>query len=186
MHPNDKHSANISDFNITDFDQFIAYLNDQLSDNGKGDLPYFMPLARANSVVTEQKAATFYRGLSTPYNQAGWRKMWLCHGDAGQIIGHIDLRAHSEPTSITRCLLGMGVQRDFRHIGLGKVLLAHAESWLLKNTSINWIDLQVLSGNLPAIRLYQSSNFVITEEKSDVFQLDGHEFSEINMSKKIR
>jgi ribosomal protein S18 acetylase RimI-like enzyme len=183
---NSNGNNNISDFKFEQFDQFIAYLNEQLSDNGRADLLYFMPLERAQSSVSIDKAASFRRGLAIPYNKPGWRKMWLCHGANGQLIGHIDLRAYAETASAHRCQLGMGVHRDHRQAGLGKKLIAHAEQWARQQTSLNWIDLDVLSDNLPAIKLYQATGFNRTGEIQELYQLDEAFFAEVSMSKKIR
>jgi len=54
------------------------------------------------------------------------------------IIGHIDLRAHNERLTEHRCLLGMGVDRDHRNIGLGKNLIEHADGWVKANAPFEW------------------------------------------------
>jgi predicted N-acetyltransferase YhbS len=52
----------------------------------------------------------------------------------------------------------MGVDRNYRRQGLGQQLLAHAEHWAMM-AGIQWIDLQVLSVNTPAIKLYESAGY---------------------------
>lgn len=77
----------------------------------------------------------------------------------GQIIGHIDLRARAEPFAVHRCLLGMCVDRSHRKLGLGKGLIEHALKWASATESLEWIDLQVLSGNQKAVRLCERQGF---------------------------
>jgi ribosomal protein S18 acetylase RimI-like enzyme len=67
----------------------------------------------------------------------------------------------------------MGVDRARRGTGVGAGLLAHARDWATSQTALDWIDLQVLSSNDPAIRLYQRSGFIDTGELVDLFRIEG-------------
>ena len=84
-----------------------------------------------------------------------------------------------------RCLLGMGVHRDHRRQRLGQQLLAHAEQWALM-AGVQWIDLQVLSVNTPAMQLYDSSGYRKTGEIPNMFLIDGQHFSYTLMTKRLR
>jgi len=66
----------------------------------------------------------------------------------------------------------MGVHRDHRGQGLGARLLDTALSWAGAQ-GLAWVDLEVLSNNLPARRLYERSGFVQTGEIPDLFRIDG-------------
>jgi ribosomal protein S18 acetylase RimI-like enzyme len=85
-----------------------------------------------------------------------------------------------------RCLLGMGVHRKHRRLGLGAALLAHAIEWALANTGLEWLDLQVLSTNEPAMRLYHRAGFTKVGEVAEMFKFDGRSFSETRMTKRLR
>ena len=166
------------------FDIFLAYLNDHLSDNGRGETAYFQPLSRAESRFPADKAAAFKTGMSTAVGDAGWRRVWVARDADGAIAGHIDLRAHAERYAAHRCLLGMGVDRGHRKAGLGGRLIAHATQWATE-AGFAWIDLQVLSVNAPAIKLYQRSGFQKTGEIPDLFRIDGLSFAYTGMSKRL-
>lgn len=167
------------------FDDFLRYLNDHLSDNGQGDTAYFQPLPRADSRFPADKADAFRAGMQTPLGTPGWRRVWLARAADGRIAGHIDLRAHPERYAAHRCLLGMGVERAFRQQGLGRRLIEHAAHWARTSAQLAWIDLQVLSVNAPALRLYQSQGFEHTGETHDLFRIDGRSFAYTGMSKRL-
>ncbi|SHN10981.1 GNAT family N-acetyltransferase [Rhizobacter sp. OV335] len=156
------------------FDPFAAYLADHVADNGRDGMPLFQPLARAESRFDGERARTFRDALDVPMSEPGWRRAWVArHLADGRIIGHIDLRARAEAHTTHRCILGMGVDRARRGTGVGAALLAHARDWATSQTALDWIDLQVLSSNDPAIRLYQRSGFIDTGHLVDLFRIEG-------------
>jgi ribosomal protein S18 acetylase RimI-like enzyme len=175
----------IEPLETSEFDEFLKYLGDQLSENGKGDTPYFAPLAQGESRLPPEKVTAFRDGLKLPVGSRGWRRAWAARSSNRQLIGHVDLRSHLQRYTEHRCVLGMGVDRHHRRLGLGAALIAHAEKWALANTAIEWIDLQVLSGNEPAMRLYLRSGFKKLGEVPEMFRIEGRSFSDITMTKWI-
>jgi RimJ/RimL family protein N-acetyltransferase len=165
------------------FEDFLRYLNDHLSDNGVGGTAYFQPLPRAESFFPAEKAEAFQAGLATPVGAPGWRRAWVARADDGRIAGHVDLRAHHDKLAAHRCLLGMGVDRAFRRQGLGARLIAHAVQWTSEIPSLAWIDLQVLSANQSAVRLYRRSGFSQTGEIPDMFRIDEQSYAYTAMSR---
>jgi len=165
-----------------EFDVFLEYLNSHLADNGNNGQAYFQPLSRDASRFPTNKAEAFKTGMRVAVGAAGWRRVWVVRDAGGRIVGHIDLRAHGERFATHRCLLGMGVQRGHRQLGLGGRLVAHAEQWAIE-AGFAWIDLQVLSVNAPAIKLYERAVFQKTGEIPDMFRIDGLSFSYTSMSK---
>jgi ribosomal protein S18 acetylase RimI-like enzyme len=174
----------IEKLELAGFEGFLAYLNDHLADNGQGDTAYFQPLPRALSHFPADKAEAFKNGMQTEIGSPGWRRVWVMRDEHGAIAGHIDLRAHPERYAGHRCLLGMGVGRAYRRLGLGRKLMAHAEQWALA-AGLSWIDLQVLSVNTPALKLYEHMGFRTTGETPDMFHIDGHNFSYTSMTKRV-
>lgn len=166
------------------FDQFFQYLNDHLGDNGEHGL-YFQPVARSDSSFLPEKEKAFRAGLGVPVGNPGWRKAWIARGLNNEIVGHIDLRGHPERFAPHRCLLGMGVHRDHRRRGYGSQLLGHAERWAVAATSLQWIDLQVLSNNAPAVDLYHRAGFTKIGEIEEMFIIDGKHFSYTLMAKQL-
>lgn len=169
------------------FDEFIRYLDDHLRDNGRDGAPHFQPLARASSSLAPERAAAWRAGLGVPIGSIGWRRTWVARDtQTGMLAGHIDLRSRGHEFTSHRCLLGMGVSREHRRAGLGARLLAHAEAWAQQHADIDWIDLQVLSANVPAVRLYESRGFTLVGETEDLFRIDGLRLSAIDMCKRVR
>lgn len=169
----------------TDFDTFLAYLNDHLSDNGQDGTGYFQPLPRLASRFPADRAEAFRTGLQLAVGAAGWRRLWVARDAQGGIAGHIDLRCRAEVLAPHRCLLGMGVHRAHRRRGLGRSLIAHALAWASTVEQLAWVDLHVLSGNVAAIALYRAAGFEQTGETPDMFRIDGQTFAYTSMCRRL-
>jgi len=168
-----------------DLAAFFPYLADQLSDNGQHGNPLFQPMPRGQGGVPPGRIEAFTRGMATPLSQPGWRRLWLAlDGDA--IVGHVDLRARPEAEAAHRCILGMGVHRDARRLGLGMALLNVAIDWAAANPALDWLDLEVLSVNTPARALYRKRGFVQTGETPDLLRIDGERHGYASMTLPLR
>jgi len=165
--------------------QLFLYLDDHLQDNGRFGTPLFQPQARALSRFPPEKAAAFAGGLDMPFGQPGWRRVWIALDGAGTIAGHVDLRARPEPASSHRTLLGMGVHRDARRLGLGMALVETALAWAGATPPLEWVDLDVLAVNLAARRLYERAGFVVTGEVPDLYRIDGESHGSVMMSRRV-
>jgi ribosomal protein S18 acetylase RimI-like enzyme len=167
-------------------DEFFRYLNDVRSDNGTAETGYFLPQSQRESRLPYDKEQSFRAGLYVPVGTLGWRRAWVARASNRQIVGHVDLRSHPVRSAEHRCLLGMGVHRDQRRLGLGAALLSHASEWALANTGLEWLDLEVLSTNEQAVRLYLRAGFAKVGELPEMFKMDGRSFSWTMMTKRIR
>jgi ribosomal protein S18 acetylase RimI-like enzyme len=165
-----------------DLPALFLYLDDHLQDNGRGNTPLFQPMARADSRFPVDKRAAFALGLGAEIGAPGWRRAWMALDADGLICGHVDLRARAERASSHRCQLGLGVHRDWRARGLGRALLGTALSWARSQPVLDWVDLEVLSNNLPARRLYAASGFASYGELPDLFRLDGEQHGYVYMA----
>ena len=175
---------NIEAIDVAGIDDFLAYLSDHISDNGdEAAGGYFLPLPRGAS-MPDALAEAFLKGLQVPVATPGWRRGWVARSGNGKIVGHIDLRAYSKPLTEHRCVLGMGVDRNHRMAGIGTHLMEHAERWALGG-ALEWIDLEVLSTNLRAIRLYQRAGFTQIGEIPDMFRIEGRYLSYTTMTKRL-
>lgn len=169
------------------FPEFLAYLNAHLAENGSPETGYFQPQPRGVAEFPAERAAAFERGLGIAVGQPGWRRAWLARSAAdGAILGHVDLRAHPMPHVEHRAQLGMGVHASARRQGLGQALIAHAHGWAMAQASLAWIDLQVLSSNPGAQRLYRRAGFEVCGERADLFRIDGQAIGELMMSLRLR
>ena len=165
---------------------FFDYLNDHLADNGVDGTALFMPLARGESRLPFEREKDFRNGLLIACGERGWRRAFIAVADDGRIAGHIDLRARPERACAHRSLLGMGVHRHYRRQGLGERLIAYALGWAQMQTQLAWVDLEVLSVNEAARRLYARCAFEQIGNIADMFRLDGEQLAYTLMTRRIR
>lgn len=166
----------------SDLDLFFLYLKKQLSENGKGENPLFLPISREAKELPESSKEKFIRGFSHQYGDSGWRKLWVAKDAAGNIKGHIDLRHHSDSHCSHRVVLGMGVDSSYRKQGLGIQLLEAVLNFCQEHEAIDWLDLCVLSDNIPAKNLYLRTGFNVVGEFKDQYRIDGQPVSETAMT----
>nr|WP_229429340.1 GNAT family N-acetyltransferase [Massilia sp. ST3] len=164
----------------------FAYLGEQLLENGRIGAPLFQPMARTDDpLVPEPMRARFTTGIATPVGEPGWRRAWIAVDEEGAIAGHIDLRAHPETAAPHRAVLGMGVHHRYRRHGLGVRLIDTALAWARATASFEWIDLDVLSANVPARRLYERTGFQVIGEIPDLYRIEGESHGSVMMSRRI-
>jgi ribosomal protein S18 acetylase RimI-like enzyme len=175
----------IEPLTIGEFDWFIAYLTEHLAENGSEEVGYFQPVSREVPTLPLAKAEAFRSGLGTAVPEVGWRRAWVAR-QRSAFVGHIDLRARPEPFTSHRCLLGMGVHREYRRRGLAGRLLAMATAWAVETSGLDWIDLEVLSTNLPAVRFYEKAGFELVGDVADLFRIDGLTLGSRTMTKRLR
>ena len=166
-----------------DVEALLSYLGEHLAENGRDGL-WFMPLAPTDAGIPAEKRQSFRDGFATPVGEPGWRRGWLARDARGEVAGHIDLRAHPDAFTGHRCVLGMGVRRDLRRVGLATRLLAHATRWASAQ-GLKWIDLQVLSANEAAVALYRREGFLMLGGRPDMFVIDGVSLGELWMARRV-
>jgi len=166
----------------SDLDSFFLYLKNQLSENGQGENPLFLPISREVKELPESSKKKFIEGFSHEYGDSGWRKLWVAKDTAGSIKGHIDLRHHSDSNCSHRVVLGMGVDSSCRKQGLGIQLLRSVLKFCQEHEAIDWLDLCVLSNNIPAKHLYLRTGFNVVGEFKDQYRIDGQPVSETAMT----
>ena len=179
----DPESLTIAQTTDADFDALFRYLGEQLAENGRDGL-WFMPLAPTGAGIPSGKRQAFRDGFATPMGEPGWRRGWIARDARGEVAGHIDLRAHPDAFTGHRCVLGMGVRRDLRRVGLATRLLAHATRWASAQ-GLKWIDLQVLSANEAAVAFYRREGFLMQGGRPDMFVIDGVSLGELWMARKV-
>ncbi|HWW69587.1 MAG TPA: GNAT family N-acetyltransferase, partial [Duganella sp.] len=74
--------TSIAQLTPEEFDLFVAYLNDHLSDNGRDGTNYFQPLSRNDARFPADKADAFRAGMGVDVGAPGWRRVWVAR-DAG-------------------------------------------------------------------------------------------------------
>src|SRR5471032_1263234 len=159
-------STTIRPVGSADLPAFFAYLNAHLQDNGRDGAPLFQPMPRAQSLFPEEKIAAFSNGLALAVGAPGWRRAWIASGEGG-IAGHVDLRARPDGHAAHRALLEA------------------AQDWAALQPGLDWIDLEVLSANAAALRLYRGGGFVQTGEIADMFRVDGERLGYLFMTRPL-
>ncbi len=170
----------------SDLKLFFSYLENHISENGQDDSYLFQPASKDESWVTDTTKERFENGFSIDFGNPGWRKLWLAKDEAGNIKGHIDLRHHSHESCYHRFLLGMGVDSSCRKKGIGLKLIDVVSNFCKNNEEIAWIDLCVLSENIPAKNLYIKAGFTVGGEFQDQYRIDGKSVSETAMTKSVQ
>jgi ribosomal protein S18 acetylase RimI-like enzyme len=61
----------------------------------------------------------------------------------------------------------------WRRRGLGRRLLETAAQWARAETDVEWIDLEVLSDNQPAVELYARAGFTTVARVADMLRIAG-------------
>lgn len=79
-------------------------------------------------------------------------------------------------------MLGMGVDGSARKQGLGAKLIESVIKFCRESEGIEWLDLNVLSNNIPAKNLYLKYGFKVIGEMSDCYRIDGKSVSELTMT----
>ena len=166
-------------------DEFFVYLRHHVAENGASSTGYFQPLPRSSSIISAEREERFRNALAVAIAQPGWRRLWLARSPEGSIAGHIDLRSHNEDYATHRCLLGMGVHTASRRSGVGRILLGVAAHWAHTVAQLEWIDLQVLSANEAAKRLYHRFGFATVGEVPDMFKIDDQRFGYTHMALRL-
>ena len=172
----------IKELNKDNIDDFIQYLTNHLSENGQNGTALFQPLSKEQSVLTKEWKAKFEDGMNKKNDEIGWRKVWVAINKESNIVGHIDIRSQNQLNTEHRVLLGMGVDSNFRNLKIGQKLLEFIINYCMNNDKISWIDLQVLTNNIPAIKLYKKMNFEQLSITKDMFKIDNISYDYTSMT----
>ena len=163
-------------------DDFFQYLKIHLSENGQKGAPLFQPISKHQSALSDEWKEKFENGLNKRNEESGWRKIWIAINQEEKIVGHIDIRSQNQLNAEHRVLLGMGVDSSFRNLKIGQNLLEFIIDHCKDNRKISWIDLQVLTNNIPAIRLYKKMNFEELSVTKDMFRINNISYDYTSMT----
>ncbi|MEI6398482.1 MAG: GNAT family N-acetyltransferase [Pseudomonadota bacterium] len=163
-----------------DIPAYAAHLIRNLKTSGLDDTPIFTIRSRTSVIDGEElaKTLTVAMGKNT---EPGWEKIWAAW-DGNLLVGDVALMSDRyAPSQMHRVMLGMEIELDYRHMGLGKRLMREVIDWAKAQAFLKWIDLGVFSDNAPARRLYESSGFIECGRTVDAFRVDGHSLDDIQM-----
>ena len=88
------------------------------------------------------------------------------------VVGWCDISPMKQE-GFTHCgILGMGVRKDFRRLGIGTRLLEQTIR-AAKDLGLERIELEVFASNTAAVKLYEKAGFVVEGVKKKRRKLDG-------------
>lgn len=163
-------------------DLFFEYLSKHISENGIENTILFLPFSREQSTLPEALKKQMTEGIYINIFEPNWRKVWIAIEDNGAIVGHIDIKSHPMLNTGHRVIMGMGVDAAFRGKKIGESLLVFLIDYCRKNEKIEWLDLQVLATNFPAVNLYKKMNFNISATQYDLFRIEGKSYDYLSMT----
>lgn len=166
----------------SDLASFFDYIATQLVENADDESPLFQPMSKDSCQVTEQFEAKFYTGFDIGVGELGWRKLWVVKDSNQRVVAHIDLRHYNQEYKYHRVLLGMGVDSSLRKQGIGEKLIQAVIQFCRQQSTIDWLDLNVLTNNVAAKNLYLKCGFSVIGEMSDCYRIDGQSVSELSMT----
>ena len=174
-------SITIEKISLDDYTPFFTYLDNHLSENGNENI-LFLPLSRDQLQLDSKWKKKFLDGFNKEFGQPGWRKLWVAKNHKQQIVGHIDIRSRNELNTRHRVLLGMGVDSGSRKLRIGQNLLDFVIQYCKAHKYIDWLDLEVLTNNAPAISLYSKNNFIVLANLEDMFRIDNKSYDYTSMT----
>lgn len=144
-----------------------------------GDATWFIDHVRA--LVAEPDAQMPLRPgefVTTPEQQAAIFSGAAARGDLysiaevqGERVGELNLRRGARAATRHAAVLGMSVAPAWRNRRIGSALMQYALAWARGAGALRRIELYVYTTNAPAIRLYQSSGFIIEGRRRDVIRV---------------
>ena len=120
--------------------------------------------------------------LKRSMDRVGWERWWTVLTASGAAVGHLSLKGAAFDRGLHRCELGMGLERPYVGRGLGTALIGRALDQARAIESVDWLDLRVLSGNEPGLRLYRKTGFVVVSWVRDFCRIDGVAMDNVQMS----
>lgn len=91
---------------------------------------------------------------------------------AGQVVGCLHFQNSHRHRLAHRGRLHMIIDKDWRNLGVGTLLLQEALAWARRNPGIEKVGLAVFSNNHRAIHLYEKCGFQVEGRRVREIQLD--------------
>jgi RimJ/RimL family protein N-acetyltransferase len=167
-----------------DFKRWAEHLSRQIAESGRDGRPFFSPM-EAIDFESPERRARFEKGLSTPFPQPAWMRVWAVESPDARFVAHLDLSGSSIPSEKHRATLGIGVEQEFYRKGIGRGLMLTAIEFA-KCNGIEWIDLSVFGDNHAAIGLYRSFGFNEVGRRVDRFRISGYSIADVTMTLQIK
>jgi len=102
------------------------------------------------------------------------------------IIGNIDLTGKQRKVMEHTALIGMGILKEWRNIGLGTKLISLIIEWSKKNPILELIWLQVYTENKLGLGIYHKMGFVESGVVKNFFKHNDRYFDNLTMIMKVK
>jgi len=175
----------------SDAQAYAEHLRLNHINSGSDGTPIYTVRSRTQPVDVDARAAACQLEWETPISVQGWERAWGAFASDARggsiVVGAVTLgtvRLHQ--SQMHRALLAMGIQKEYRGVGLGKRLMLEALNWAKCQPGIEWIDLGVFAHNAPARALYRRFGFCEIGRVVDCFRVDGHSVDDIVMTLALR
>jgi len=157
--------------NESDVDKVIAYVAELRAER----LPTIL---RYESIPTRDEELRFFRRFAD--DSADY---FVAEVD-DRIIGNLGIAIYEHPQTAHGASLGMSVLQSFRGRGIGTMLLTTALQWC-EIRSLRRLELEVLSNNPSAQRLYERFGFVVEGRREGAVAVDGEFMDAIVMCRRM-
>ncbi|HPK10502.1 MAG TPA: GNAT family N-acetyltransferase [Saprospiraceae bacterium] len=104
----------------------------------------------------------------------------------GTIVGNLDLTGSTRKMMSHTAILGMGLLKSWRGLGIGSQLLNVAIQWAEENDHLELIWLQVFAQNQTALNLYKNAGFKQNGHISNFFKGNSNYDDNIFMSRSVK
>lgn len=159
-----------------------AMIREICEDDAARLLEYYRCLAREpvnNTSIRPdvlQRTVGEQRALIHRHFSATHSKVFAAHYD-DRIIGVIKCLREDHPLMDHVVEISINVHPQFRGLGIGSALLRHALDWARQEQGITRVQLEVLTRNQAAVRLYERLGFVCEgmRRRAYYFHDEGHD-----------
>ncbi|WP_281239935.1 GNAT family N-acetyltransferase [Flavobacterium praedii] len=103
-----------------------------------------------------------------------------------EIIGNIDLTGNRRKIMEHTAVIGMGILKEWRNSGLGRILLKSTIEWAKHNSIVELIWLQVYTENELGLNLYRKMGFEESGIIKNFFKQDGRYFDNLTMTMNVK
>ncbi|WP_430409637.1 N-acetyltransferase family protein [Kordia sp.] len=104
----------------------------------------------------------------------------------GQLIGNIDLTGSKRKKMFHTGMIGMGINKNWRNQGLGKILIENTLDWAKNHSKIEIVWLNVYASNNLGVHLYKNMGFIVSGIIKDFFKDENGYIDKIQMYQKIK
>ncbi len=169
-------SVTIRSARVEDAEQILKYLKQIISEGA-----YMRTTPEEFTLTVEQEAEWIRNHLDAP------GKLIILAEAENQIVGYLDFSNFEKKRVAHNGTFGISVLKEWRNLGIGRLLLETMLDWARRNPLIEKIYLDVFASNERAIHLYKKLGFVEEGRKSRHLKLgDGQYEDEILMSRFVK